>query len=1394
MGQPVEQLKKEISDCYLDEFKKELWWIKSLALLPIETKVKRILTGDINLPEKFDEVQEFWWWKNIINFISPSTAEKIFNFMKEKRLEIEKRKTEAELLKLKNEILWISWDSESQDSEVTQQQWSEESHQNQNEGNQEQADQQEWWSDWANPTIEWAVASWVGFWATAAMRKLSESANYRHLSENIDAKKVRWTIESGIEALEKHKNTLWSRLSSRQQRTIDKHIGKLKDGIKDVNDDSIALLREWGELDNKIPRKLLEDAWLHQTQLLRLEKYADQLAWCRTVDEMKAILRSNNLPDVSDEVLKVLVEAKDAKEFNKMTKILRHWSRINRCLQTFAWAMLIDVACLWLDVWVYLETQKEAKLIEKVNELRANNKKNQANCQLWIGIWSVLVEWGIIIACTAAWTSVWWGVWALVWLAVWAVATWVSMGADSLYYDVEDFYLQNKEDFVREKKAKINQAILQWIYNKKVGNSSINESIHEYINWAWWFEVGLWCAMPVLGLWDAMVRRVSNENLKNQKEASFGDACWSMIFLDEIQNGKFSSYAPFLEYVQSWKSKKDYLAWLDRDKRDQFEGKWKEMEKQIKLRLTYLENSFKDSKIINALNSWKWMETLNNIITQSKVYAELVSKWKWDSASSYENNLWKYKQEFFSAYPAEKLKKIEELKTKNPLLFQELMITSSLTSLLWEVEEDANYTENVNLVHSYQEWIKLTQTDKEKFSLDIPDTHKNVNFIEKLIEADFDISKVQFSWISWERLIDIVWLNEERNWVMEVSDNPFQNVLYRLAKELFCYSWENTMEWIMWFYWEEDGAVHWIYYKDEWIINNDWAIDSSVEWDGHSWKVFQSQAEVNQYVDEFMKKNISGVSTIDTPTENIDEALQKEFETKFRTLLKEELSERTQQNQRKVKTEITNFVKSQSKNGEYLELPYYLLLRARKAWLWDLQRQFFRWQNGKLEVCLLPSELKENSLDAKISYITSARDKYTEEEQIYIDRVEKAHNDVENLRNLGGTSFFTDSFEDELDLPKEIEILISDKYKEWEKFKSDVLVYDAWSLATISIYERYKEFAEYFENLYRWFLLALTNYSVSNDIDTYALFSQAVSFWNQEYFDEKWNIIWDTTIEFLKRQWLISFYNSQIEKHKIGWKSIKELWSSESLEDRELAKRASKMILTTILEQSMLSKDSKRNITSIHIWGHWFDSDSNNWYEDDKWKTESLISKKLAWIKKMPLFDVEKIKSLQKKQEIKNLKKEEREVVVNTSKIQKLIEGTKDDIVWQWKRGNIEYNPEKSTIKSWNNEVKVEEKNWKYYLNWLNLAFSNVKELVWIANFRNWAKYKFPGREIEYDRDLFNSSFSFKYTLVVAESWPKSDTMLIARWDLENYCPMCKSDDVVKKLAVRLNTEVNKNK
>ena len=91
MTTTVENLKNEISDCYIKDLKKQLWWLKSIAVLPIQKPIKDILMWKGEMPEKFDEVKEFWWRKNIINFVSPQVATEIFEFMKSKRLEIEKK-------------------------------------------------------------------------------------------------------------------------------------------------------------------------------------------------------------------------------------------------------------------------------------------------------------------------------------------------------------------------------------------------------------------------------------------------------------------------------------------------------------------------------------------------------------------------------------------------------------------------------------------------------------------------------------------------------------------------------------------------------------------------------------------------------------------------------------------------------------------------------------------------------------------------------------------------------------------------------------------------------------------------------------------------------------------------------------------------------------------------------------------------------------------------------------------------------------------------------------------------------------------------------------------------------------------------------------------------------
>jgi len=60
MTSTVENLKKEISECYIKDLKKELWWFKSIAILPIQTPIKDILVWKKELPEKFDDVEEFW--------------------------------------------------------------------------------------------------------------------------------------------------------------------------------------------------------------------------------------------------------------------------------------------------------------------------------------------------------------------------------------------------------------------------------------------------------------------------------------------------------------------------------------------------------------------------------------------------------------------------------------------------------------------------------------------------------------------------------------------------------------------------------------------------------------------------------------------------------------------------------------------------------------------------------------------------------------------------------------------------------------------------------------------------------------------------------------------------------------------------------------------------------------------------------------------------------------------------------------------------------------------------------------------------------------------------------------------------------------------------------------
>ena len=156
-----------------------------------------------------------------------------------------------------------------------------------------------------------------------------------------------------------------------------------------------------------------------------------------------------------------------------------------------------------------------------------------------------------------------------------------------------------------------------------------------------------------------------------------------------------------------------------------------------------------------------------------------------------------------------------------------------------------------------------------------------------------------------------------------------QNVLYRLACELYGYTGENDKAQLMQFYSEDVANNHGIYFSSERKLNKDWLIDGSIDTKLVS-GFPASQLDVK--VEQIMKKDFkTSTSSIDTPTENIDKNLQKEFENKIRAILKSELSYRTLEKQNEIKNQISAFVSKNAQGGKYIELPYYLLLQAKKA-------------------------------------------------------------------------------------------------------------------------------------------------------------------------------------------------------------------------------------------------------------------------------------------------------------------------------------------------------------------------------------------------------------------------------------------------------------------------------
>lgn len=1354
----IEQLKSEISEKYLDDFKEQLWFLKSLVLLPIKDDIKKILSWEANLPQKFDEVKEFWWWKNIINFVTPDIANQIFAFMKEKRTEIETRKTEEELQALKNEILTgvkthaketpqilASSSSSNQENMQAVLQAGEvawDPHQKSDpqflSHDKKEKHTQESEKESPAKSMAMGVAAGVaGVWATLGLDRVIRGYETRNLVKKLSPEQIKDQLNWALETMKKQRSALESRLSSKQLKVLDKNIDELSKGFANFDKEAIDLLKSWDSLGGKIPNKILFHLRLDPKTLKQISLLSDQLIGKSPAD-IQTILKSNNILDVGDDLVESFSKAASKAELESMCTLLSRGTKLNRAIKTFKGAMLFDMACLWFDVYVYLEDNKEADLIAKVNEMRASNKYTRANVQLGIGVVSVAIE--ALLMCTSLW-SAWWPIGALIWAWVGGLTAAAAIGVDTLYFDVKDFYLQNKEDFLRQKRSQLNQTILQWLYNKENWNTTLNEKL-----WA-----------PEL----------------TQKAKSLNDAIWSMLFIDELENGDLWGSSQILfSYLQSGKKKADFELGLSQEEKQRFDLARKQVEEKVKQRFDYLKTFFESGDVVRKIEKWGGMRYLDNLVNQSRVYQMLKSQNKWNTNLNFNQNLDLYQKEYFKDFSPEKIKKLQNLEKTNPELYQEILVTSDLSSLLSEDEKDQNYTENVKLVKAMQDWERLITWDGFA-RLQIPDSNKNVAFIENLLRKDFDLSQTQYPQIWKEDVATIVENRQERRWNLNVSDDPMQNVLYRLACELYGYTGENDKAQLMQFYSEDVANNHGIYFSSERKLNKDWLIDGGI--DTRLVSGFPA-SQLDVKVDQIMKKEFKTLtSSIDTPTENIDKNLQKEFENKIRAILKSELSYRTIEKQNEIKNQISAFVSKNAQGGKYIEFPYYLLLQAKKAGFWDLQRQFFTMKNGKLETLVLKSELNEKKmLNAEVSYLSPQREEFSDEEKTLIARVEGAHQQLSQLQEAE-SSF---SKEDELDMSKEIEVLIADKYKEREKFKTDILYYDASVVGTSEILKQYESFATYFENLYLGIMLSLTKFK-TNDVDSFALYNAALSYGEWDFFsaDGTFDEKKITSFPYLQNAKVKDYYLSSIKTQKVWSKTIEQLRKSEDAKEKEIWHQASKLILSTMISESLLGKNSDWKIITIKVGGNWWDTDAISALLNPN-KLSEKIKKRLLKLPNIPVLDTQKIQKLKESPvRVKVIPNSQKETIKQINPLQEQIEATSPNIVWQNQRGNIIYDPERVVLKSWWHTIKLAEKSGKFYLDKLDLWLS-LKEVLRLANFANWIKKTYKRVRIAFEIEGLHDALVAKNQGMF---W--SDTEIISQDTLKERCPIAKDDAVVKKIA-----------
>lgn len=1338
--------KEELADSYIKEFKKELGFVKGGVFSMFEKRIKWLILSDQDLWANIDSVKLNFFEKLIVS-ISPDTAERIFKFIKEKQEKLQKAKTTQELNNLKTDVVSDNdntqnnqnWDKNpSQNSGVDQN--------NKNDNNNSSADNtdQDSKDNERNSVKNWLITA--GFWWATILGidkywKNVDLNEIKKLHPELDNKttkelfeKMKWDFDDLAKNLEQQANN--PKITKVMRNNIKKSAKEFEKAAKALDQWWIDAFESWRKLGNKLPESIIKNISSKESQLL-LSLWDDVLAEIKNIDrknvedvkKLKNLLSSKWIVGISDETLKVLNSASNVWEVRLMVNCLSKASSLKNILRTIKSVALLDLVFLWFDVRMYNDTMNEADLMQKVNSLRAEAMRDRAKLQLRVvGVWwTALSIWAWVLATyiaafTAAWTIAPWPgnvIWFVVWALVWGGAILTNYLIEKRYEKKEE-YLKQEEDYKREYRSEIKQSIIQVIAAKE-----------------WNFNSWL---------------RKKIETIRWNDIQTVDDGLRALIWLEEYEN---VGYDLLKGWYDSGLSEVEYCKNLDQKSLASYNEQKKNINNKIDIRMQYVKEYMYQNKesveyksFVSDIAAWKWISTLEQIIAKSETYA-MMKDISDKQFVTWCTDIEDYKKKYW-----------EKLRLENPAVFDKLEKEITDQNYLNEVCNgtaayeniiDQNKTDpeispyydvmkrNAQFIRQYYTYKLLWLSYEMKKGTNINYTDFDYNYIESILKdpnkIDFRIAYSQSqvkNYFDWD---DLDKKFESQN---EVSDIVWQNVVYRIAKEVHWYKWSNDMVQLIWFFMESKKNNLWIYYDNKWNINLEWESDVSFE---------LQDFETEEWYNRIIKYLWLSYENFDSVLDNVDESINKNYKEKIIKIIEEEKSYKKPEVKQQIEEEILSHIKINTWNvinwadatkNWYLDVPYYLIVKAKKSGIWNLEKFMFKYTDGKF-YAISNWNYTTEKLDFWLTktiinkeYIKKLRNGLSMQEMEYINYVEGSYKKLEQLR---GIKWFW-SKEDELDIPIEYEKSISQMGKKRKDFKDSLLYMDP-VIVKSKLNDNYQFFYDYFDNMYLWLLSVVDKNKLSNDIDDTNYMSQAYNrIWRDVVsFDNKTNEV--KLVKWLLSEWAEEEFNKLVDKKLYDNKTLVEIFK----EDEGKWKWGAKQIVKSILESMVIDIDDNGNIEDIE-----------NWYFN------SAHEKKLDKSLKLNLSDKKYFNGLDYKtwdivvspSTVQNLSQNEEEIWNKAAAVTKKIEDSLPNVDWSGKRWNIKFDAEGSFISSWNNNVVIEIVWEKIKIKWLNIEL-DVDQWIWLADIINSLKDRYP-----WEKNFYFGSrlwLGMDYGIYKSEGW-----------------------------------------